>query len=141
MKGWRSAFDSLRALGADDVDLHRLEGFTDRGGHHAAVFAPAESHEFVVRPWESDMAAQETVGNLGETSGKKVYAADEHELSRGDRIHYRGGAFRLMNPQFDQLNDLERWDAQADEREFVTTDELDEDVTVHPPDEDGYGGY
>lgn len=137
MKG--SMFDSLATMG-DEVDLHRLQGHVSAGGHHSPVFADANPVTLVVRPWESDMMGQAGEGATGQTVGKKVYAPEGLNLKRGDRIHYRGGAFKLQNPQYDQLNDFERWDAREDERNFRLASDVDDETTIEPPQSD-YGGY
>lgn len=139
MFGKGTMFDSLSTMG-DDVDLHRLQGYVSAGGHHSAVFAGSEVHRVVIRPWESDMMRQAGEGATGQTVGKKVYAPEGLNLKRGDRIHYRNGAFKLMNPQYDQLNGLERWDAKEDERDFKLASDLPNDIDIEPPQAD-YGGY
>ena len=133
-------FAELTDLGGEEVELYRLAGYLDQSGHHSAVFEPAETVTFVIRPWQSDFGQVIPEGMTGQTPGVKVYADESHTLRRGDRFHYRDGAFRLMNPQYDQLNGLERWDGQTDEREFRLLDELRPEHldALEDPDQ-GYG--
>lgn len=136
---WGTMFDSLATMG-DDVTLHRLQGYVSGGGHHSPVFAGGSSQRLVVRPWESDNTGQASEGATGQTTGHKVYAPAGLNLKVGDRIHYRGGAFKLMNPHYDQLNDLERWDAKEDDREFRLASDVASGVEIEPPQSD-FGGY
>lgn len=137
--GWRNTFDSLAELG-DDATLYRLVGYADSGGHHSSVFADPEEIRLVIRPWQSDFMRVAEEGQTGQTPGVKVYSKTDHELKRDDRIEYKGQHFRLMNPQYDQLNELQRWDGQTDERQLRLESEVHEDREIHEPDE-GFGGY
>lgn len=137
MKG--SFFDSLKTMG-EDVTLHRYQGFTSAGGHERHIFAAAETISVLVRPWESDMRQQVDEGDAGQTVGMKLYAEQSLNLKRGDRIEYRNGEFRIMNPQYDQLNDLERWDIKEDDRTLVLESSLATGTEVQPPQSD-FGDY
>lgn len=136
---WGTMFDSLSTMG-EDVTLHRLQGYVSSGGHHSPVFAGASTQRVVVRPWESDVMQQGSEGATGQTTGHKVYAPASLNLKRGDRIHYRDGEFKLMNPQYDQLNDLERWDMKEDDRQFRLASNVADGVEIEPPQSD-FGGY
>ena len=131
--------DLFRAIadlsGTDDVSLYRFEGHVTSGGHSHAVFADAESVTVVIRPWQDDMMQVAPEGQSGHTPGFKVYAPRSLGLSRDDRIEWNGGEFRLMNPQFDESDDLERWDMQTDERELRLLGDVPSGVEPTKPDD------
>lgn len=136
-------FGELKDLGGTDpVDLYRLEGYADVAGHTHSVFSGPENVEVVIRPWQADMAQVVPQGQLGQTPGFKLYVDESTMLSRDDRIHWRGGPFRLMNPQYDELWGVERWDIQTDERRFRHVDDTPpEYLTEVDRDEDRYAGW
>lgn len=140
----KSLFDSINELsGGDTVTRYPYRGYISTGGHHMHVFDAAEEITAVVRPWQSDMGQQANEGMTGQTPGVKIYVPEGHGLTREDRIEYNGGAFRMQNPQFDQMAGLERWDGQTDERTRRLYDDLDPALQdeIQPPDTDGYGGH
>lgn len=136
-------FAELKDMGgAEPIDLYRLEGYADAGGHTGAVFTGPESVELVIRPWQSDMNQVQNEGQSGQTPGFKVYAPESAGLKRDDRIHWKDGPFRLMNPQFDELWKLERWDAQTDERQLLHLDDVPPEYVSDIERDDGrFGGW
>lgn len=138
MKGWASDWHSLLELDRSDATLYRLLGIADTAGHHEAVFEADEAVSVIVRPWESDMSAVAGEAQTGHTPGVKIYANPDDELTRDDRVHHNGQAFRLENPQTDSLMEIERWDGKDDERDLIMSDEIADGVEIHPPEEREY---
>lgn len=128
-------YDEIAELGGP-VDLHRLAGHVATGGHHMAVFEPAEEIHCIIRPYEEDVGEQLEGGYSGQTPGYKIYVSDGTDLDRDDRLAYRGDGLRLSNPQYDQLFDLQRWDGREDERQFRLTTEVAAGVDIIPPEDD-----
>lgn len=125
------------------VDLYKLVGRDRSGGYSNDVFAnnPPISLECVIRPWQQDLNNVSEDGQTGHTPGFKLYAPVSANLARNDRIHWDSGAFRVVNPQHDQFQDIVRWDIRTDDRELIQESDVPTSVTLEQPDRDRFGGY
>lgn len=134
----------LKKLGeAADVELYKLVGRDRSGGHSADVFAnnPPVALECVVRPWQQDLNRMADEGQTGHTPGFKMYVSASANVARNDRVHWDGGAFRVVNPQHDDMADIVRWDIRTDDRELIHESDVPTQVDLEPPNRDRFGGY
>lgn len=136
-------WDALDGLQHEDADLYRLEAHITSGGYSMDVFAAEPDRiEAIILPWQSDMDRVVDEGQLGHTPGLKAYVDPDLDIGRNDRVHYKGGAFRVANPQYNAARGVVRLDLRTDDREFTQTSDVD--LSQHDyqePDRSGFGGF
>lgn len=132
----------LQRLG-EPVDHYPTVGQVTTGGYSTPHIFADEPQEIdaVIRPFGENVPHLEREGTTGETSEYRLYADADAGVKRNDRIHWNGIPYRVTNPDYDQLEHVDRFRLREDEREFVQEADVvlgDEEITE--PDNDHPSG-